>query len=457
MSSNEQAFVKAFARRNRNIDSKQPPIDKAVAKVSSAPELTLDKKVAGTATIWIDPIEGEMARGDAAQSAVPRPHVEPAHVEPAHVEPRRHTEPGQAEQIQPEPIWRDDPGSRPAAPKPAPSAAKQLEDDLAASVHGPAGTTNDENGMVDEVARMVASLQQIHTAYATVESRELHWQGTLTDVATENTTPQPARPATAPQQAVESPTLKQPAAPKPTIAPEPTTAPEPVNEAMSTSQPRSKGAFQAAWEVDVFDIPKPVADLFFNESLFQDLSDRMAEAVAGGLHSMLVTSAKRGEGRSSVAIGMALAAADSGIRVALVDADIDDPTLADDMRLDLEFGWLDTLRSGLSVKEIAVHAVEDALTLIPLIGNNQSHPATATEITLLMDELRQRFDLIIIDGPAGNSARLQTLASTIDSAIIVRDASRTDATSVDDFAKWLNRSGVQGVGMVENFSRQVQA
>ncbi len=170
--------------------------------------------------------------------------------------------------------------------------------------------------------------------------------------------------------------------------------------------------FQPVWEVDVFDVPTPVADLFFEGALFQQIAERMSDAVSSGLRTVLVTSSKPGEGRSCVAIGMAMAAAAAGIRVALVDADTESPSLADELRLDLQYGWVDVIRRGLPIKEIAVQAVEDGVTLIPLMPPGVRPAATAFEMVQLVDLLTSNFELIILDGPTSLSAGLQQCAST---------------------------------------------
>ncbi len=367
MSSTEQAFVSAFARRNRNVDK---PVE-SVARSSSGSSdrqgrAGAETRVVESTNVWVDPVADQVVRADAADNAVAKPHFEPERT--------------------------------------------KVDVDVAR-----------------DVAALLASIQTIDTIQGTMPSSStLQWVQATGIVTADEFVSTP------------SPEVAKSAAP--VIAPIATNAHRPVAN------------FQAAWEVDVFDVPKTVADLFFSEHLFQDLSDRMSDAVRGGMRTMLVTSAKPGEGRSSVAIGIALAAGSAGIRVALVDADLDEPTLADDLRLELEHGWLDTFRNGMSIKEIAVHAVEDAVTLIPLVGCDSSHPASADEVAQLIETLRDRFDLVVIDGPSGNSANLQPFAASMDSAIIVRDVKRTQARTVEDFANWLSRSGVQGVGLVENFA-----
>ncbi|OUW84383.1 MAG: hypothetical protein CBD74_04450 [Saprospirales bacterium TMED214] len=210
--------------------------------------------------------------------------------------------------------------------------------------------------------------------------------------------------------------------------------------------------FQAVWEVDVLDVPTTVADLFFEGHLFQQIAERMSDAINSGLNSVIVTSTQSGEGRSSVAIGLALAAAAAGKRVALVDANLELPKLADELRLELQSGWVDTIRAGLPIKEVAVHAVEDGVTLIPLMPTKGKNAATGYELVQMVDLLKDKFELIIIDGPTSESNEIHQCASAVDSAIIVRDMTRTDTLAIHDFSCRLRESGIQGVGVVENFT-----
>ena len=399
MSSFDQAFVKAFARRNRSAGNQVAANPVAVKQAESAPivkpvdepgSLQVDRSVANSAQVWVDPIEDQIARADTANPAVPKPHID--------------------------------------------------------STSDPVTT---HQSTLDE--QTASSLQHIHTAYATAYA----------DLTVAPTQPAPAEKVTpvpaevAPDPVVEEPPVQYPIVDPPQEVEQ--SAPIGVPDvridppAVGANEPHTITPIQAVWEVDVFDVPATVADLFFEGRLFQQIAKRMSDAVSTGLHSILVTSTKAGEGRSSVAIGFAMAAAAAGIRVALVDADTEDPTLADDLRLQLEYGWIDTVRGGLPIKEVAVHAVEDGVTLIPLMPPHGRTAATGFEIVQLAELLKNRFELVVIDGPAGNSPNIHQCASVVDSAVIVRDASRTDTLAINEFSYRLRESGAQGVGIVENF------
>lgn len=433
MSSTEQAFVKAFARRHRT--QVNPAIESADVAATGA--------VTSPTKTWIDSAEDRQMRIDDAEASVAKPFVAPA--SPAIIP--RHRESNVQRDIQvvaPEKIASMvaiEQSREPIATPSLPATEKPARPADAA------GTT------ADELARLIASLSHVDTAIAHVDAPVVAGWTEIADVPPsldqQLFTDRPHVTAPAPKHASETAAVETPLA-KDTAGDTKSVVDEAVLP-VSVIPRRKPAAFQAAWEISVLDVPKMVADLFFRETLFQELSDRMADAVAGGMKTVMVTSAQHGEGRTSTAMGIALSAGAAGLRVALVDADFEQPTLADDFRLDLEYGWLDTIRAGLSVREVAVLAVEDAVTFIPLVDHARTKPATADEVAMLVETLEDNFDLIVIDAPKGTSHHLQSIASRVDSAIIVRDAARTQAADVEDFARWLTNAGVQGVGMVENF------
>lgn len=205
--------------------------------------------------------------------------------------------------------------------------------------------------------------------------------------------------------------------------------------------------FQATWQVDEFIVPPTVDELFLAGSIAEQLASRLAAARSDGLHTIAVTSAKSGEGRSTVAIGMALSVAFSGLKVALVDADPHGVKLATDFQLDLDNSWLDTVRTHLPMEEAAVYSNADSLTLLPMLQRDDEQAMESTDLRRLLRKLKNCFDLVIVDCGASAVAEV----SMCDTALIVRDVHRTKALEVETLAMSLRRNGLQGIGVVENF------
>lgn len=419
MSSMDQAFVKAFSRRRLAATDRRAqhgePQEVETNQSSDAPgSLRLDRSVEATAEVWEDRAELPFARADQASLDVPAHHIDGVRLR---------------ESPQTKPAETDPPKRHVAGPVVRTKSTQEIDDENANGQAAPATSGSDP-------------LQHIHTAYAgAFADSSLIMATTSFDDAVESAF-QIAEVET------DDPAVELPLDPPASAA---SSIPGTDNVRAKSDQASTFVPFQAVWEVDVFDVPTPVADLFFEGALFQQIAERMSDAVGSGLRSVLVTSAKPGEGRSSVAIGMAMAAAAAGIRVALVDADTESPSLADELRLELQYGWVDVIRRGLPVKEVAVHAIEDGVTLIPLLPPGVRPAATAFEVAQLMDLLHSHFELIIMDGPTSLHPGLYQCASKFDSAVIVRDVMQTDERNVNELTRRLRESGVRGIGVVENF------
>ncbi|EMI22899.1 exopolysaccharide polymerization protein [Rhodopirellula maiorica SM1] len=258
----------------------------------------------------------------------------------------------------------------------------------------------------------------------------------------------------APEMAAPVPTTSASATPAvdTTPAAEPVEVVETSPQSTPEAAPAVAAKLKAAWEVDQFDVPSNVAKLFFDGDVFQLVAEQMLSAVQTGLDCVLVTSVHREEGRSTVATGVAMAAAATGIRVALVDADLVTPTLVDELSLDVEYGWLDALRGSMSLGEIAVHAVEDHVTLFPLFPSEPHAQATTSEIATLIQTLKENYDLVVIDGPLGDTPVARSIASLVESAMIVRDIENTTNEEINALSDQLRQSGIQGIGVVDNFA-----
>ncbi len=390
MSTIDQAFVQAFARRNRN---KQTATQMPAADVG----IQVDPSVSQSTQIWIDPIENTMHRADPATS-IPRPSSDApeaaSHI-PPHVNQHGHTAYAYATK----------PANSVAAPAPMPTPAPVPVQTPPPAIGNPA---------FDPTLPAEHSSQVVHRRFDQPAGQSLHSH--------------------------REPTARQ--------APETTPAANDPKQSVTAKDP-----LQPIWEVDAFDIPSSIADLFFEERLFELVAKRIHDAVNEGLQSLIVTSTKAGEGRSTIAIGMAMAAAASGLHVALVDGDVEDPTLADDLRLDIEFGWLEAARGGLPLSQIAIYSIEDSVTLIPMMPRPTATTGPSiTEVKKLIADLDDQFDLVIIDGPSGDMPLIEQYSAMVDSGIIAWDKSRTDLNTINELSSRMQQAGISGVGIVENFS-----
>ncbi|MEM9365138.1 MAG: division plane positioning ATPase MipZ [Planctomycetota bacterium] len=228
---------------------------------------------------------------------------------------------------------------------------------------------------------------------------------------------------------------------------EPDSKPNPDTEQLRETVRRALPSLVPAWEVELFQLSETIERLFFETDVMGPLANRLGEAVARGLSTIAVTSSRAGEGRSTLAIGMALSIASAGKRVALVDADHEHVGLADQLGLDIENGWDFFFDEAMPLPEAAVYSSGDNVTLFPISNEADATTVDVIRLESLLSQLVDEYDVIVVDLPADQSA----LASLCDTAMIVRDVTNTTETEVETYASQLRRKGCTGVGIVENF------
>ena len=131
----------------------------------------------------------------------------------------------------------------------------------------------------------------------------------------------------------------------------------------------------------------------------------------------------------------------------MVDADRHGGHLASDLQLDLDHSWVEAIRSGMPLEEIAVTSQADALTLLPLLETEEGANFAHEELEMMLARLKESFDMIVVDCGASAIDDI-VLCGT---ALIVRDNQRTAASEVEGLSRSLRSRGVQGVGVIENF------
>jgi len=217
--------------------------------------------------------------------------------------------------------------------------------------------------------------------------------------------------------------------------------------------------FNPVWEVDSFQWPDICLELLEQRADSLDaVARKLNEAVQEGLQVLAITSPQGGEGRTTVACCLAKLAGSRGLNVAIVDGDIENPSLSYQTNLDLEQDWKTAILNQLPLEEIAVHSIDDQVTLVPLIGPiDQSEMAAGdNRIEFMLHELSESFDLVIVD--MGHMSSPRSLVSSlgargvISAVVAVVDHRTADAQQIDLCLRRIRQSGVASIGVVENFA-----
>lgn len=117
--------------------------------------------------------------------------------------------------------------------------------------------------------------------------------------------------------------------------------------------------------------------------------------------SFTVTSAVPSEGKSTTAANLAMAMAENGARVVLVDADLRRPRIADILEVEGSAGLTDVLIGRAELEDVTVPWGTGGLHVLPAgrIPPNPSELLGSASMRALIHELETKYDAVIVDAP----------------------------------------------------------
>lgn len=170
--------------------------------------------------------------------------------------------------------------------------------------------------------------------------------------------------------------------------------------------------------------------------------------------ALLVTSAGPAEGKTTTAANLAIAIAQSGKRVLLVDADLRRPSLHQLFGLANHTGLSTLFTDEPPALEKAIHTTEVPGLRVMTSGDPPPNPAELLDsrrMNQVITELRGQADMVILDTPpllVVSDANI--LASRCSGAVLVVDSGRTRTQAAERVIESLKRSQVQVLGVVLN-------
>ena len=132
-----------------------------------------------------------------------------------------------------------------------------------------------------------------------------------------------------------------------------------------------------------------------------------------------VTSARPAEGKTTIAVSLAISAAFAGLKVALVDADLRHPATSRFFKLEKEKGLVDLLVGGTTIEEALRFHKELNLMIIPAGSKTLNPPdvLASGRMKEIIFQLRETFDYVVVDTPP--------IGPVIDPVIVANLADKT--------------------------------
>jgi capsular exopolysaccharide synthesis family protein len=170
---------------------------------------------------------------------------------------------------------------------------------------------------------------------------------------------------------------------------------------------------------------------------------------------ILVTSAAPREGKTTTVCNLALAMADAGRRVLVIEADLRRPRAADLLGVERTAGLTNVLAGRMDWMR-AVQRWHDSLDVLPSgpLPPNPSELLSLPVMVRLLADVRARYDVVIIDSPPlAAVSDASVLAARADGVVLVVRWGKTTTSAVGDAAESLRTVSSRLLGSVMTMIR----
>ncbi len=171
----------------------------------------------------------------------------------------------------------------------------------------------------------------------------------------------------------------------------------------------------------------------------------------GGRASFVVTSSVPSEGKSTTTINLAIALADAGKKVALLDTDLRKPKVAEYLGIEGGAGLTDVLIGRVRVGDVMLPWGDRSMYVLPAgkIPPNPSELLGSAQMASLLEVLERDFDVVLCDAPPLLPVTdAAILARATSGALVVVSAGRTNRHQLSGAIDALQTVGAKVAGVV---------
>ena len=171
------------------------------------------------------------------------------------------------------------------------------------------------------------------------------------------------------------------------------------------------------------------------------------------IKTILVTSSGPKEGKSTTAANLAIAMAQVGHKVALIDADLRRPVIHSIFGLNKDEGITNYLMETISYDKLAKKTFLDNLWIMPcgVLPPNPSELLASRKMEDMLTKLRNDFDIIILDSPPVIAVTDAAILSTkVDGTILVVNSGQTNRDALTRANVLLDNVDTKLLGLLIN-------
>jgi capsular exopolysaccharide synthesis family protein len=167
----------------------------------------------------------------------------------------------------------------------------------------------------------------------------------------------------------------------------------------------------------------------------------------------MVSSALPGEGKTTVVVNLALALAEAGRKVTVVEADLRRPRITRYLGMVGGVGLTNILAGTAGVEDVTQHYGADGLDIIAAgpTPPNPSQLVASAAMAELLDKLRASNDFVLVDSPPILPVADSTgLAVIVDGVLLTVHYGSTRRDQLEQAAATIHRVGAKTLGVILN-------
>jgi len=174
--------------------------------------------------------------------------------------------------------------------------------------------------------------------------------------------------------------------------------------------------------------------------------------ISNPLKTILITSPNQGNGKTTIALNLAISISQGEQDVLLVDADLRRPAVHKQLDIPQNPGLSDVIRNKADVDEVVRDWKQDSLKVITAgdIPPNITEIVGSKRISSILGDIREKHELVIVDAPPLIIADSYNLAAKVDGVILILVPGETAEDQAKTIKEQLDRSNARLLGIVFN-------
>jgi capsular exopolysaccharide synthesis family protein len=166
---------------------------------------------------------------------------------------------------------------------------------------------------------------------------------------------------------------------------------------------------------------------------------------------ILFTSALPSEGKTTTTISLGRAAAQAGMRVLVIDADLRNPSVARDLGHRPQAGLVEFLADQEDLADVLFLDEPSGMQVLPVASGTANPPDLLGSAGMrdMLEKLKLDFDLILVDSPPVLAvADAKVLGRVVDSVVFITQWEATPRGAAQEAVRGLSEFGVKVTGVV---------